>query len=252
MKSIKAKIISAFLLVIFVAIILTTSIIVINLGVINRYKQINQNIIYEQQLKNNIWLLVEDVYNALKSNDYTGYSQRLSQIKTEEGILDIQFALPSANEETKLDYRSVKNTLSAIIDLTDQSKKNFEANGTIVGISDIFQEASADFNFVEQDTADLLFAEAENIANTAKDIQKIQNILTIIVLTTLFLSSIFLIIFAIIFAQKITDPLIKLSIVAKKIIDGNFEINVEERLLKRKDEIGSLSISFCSFRYTSP
>jgi len=244
MKSIKAKIIAAFLLVIFITVLLTGSIITINLSLINRYKQINQNIVYEQALKDNIWLLVEDIYNAFKSNDYTGYEQRLSQIRADENLLDTQFALPSANEETKLDYRSVKNTLNVIIALTDQSKKSFETTGSIVGISDIFQEASTDFSFVEQNTTDLLFAETKNIVAITQNIQNIQNILLPIVFAVLFLVSFGLILFSIIFARRITNPLTRLSVIAKKIIDGNLDIVVEDSLIKRKDEIGSLSLSF--------
>jgi len=244
MRSIRTKIITAFLIVICVTIVLIVSIIIINVSLENRYKQINQNIIYEQQLKDNIWFLVEDIYNALKSNDYIDYDKRLAEIRAEESILDVQFADPSVNEETKLDYRSVKNSLNAVIDLTESTRKSFESTGNISGISNIFTDASTKFDFVKQNTTDLLFAEVKNIANTTQDIQKIQNLLTPIALIILFLSSLGLTIFSILFARKITKPLISLSTIAKGIIDGNTDLSVAENLLKRKDEIGSLSISF--------
>ena len=244
MKSIRTKIIKAFLLVVLGAVILITAIIVVNLNLVNRYKQINQNIIYEEQLRDNVSLLVEDIYNAFKSNNYTDYDTRLADIKTEENILDTRFSDPSANGQTKIDYRSVKNALNAVVDLTENAKNNFEKNGTIIGISDIFQKASADFSFVEQDMRDLLFAEAENITNTTASVQTIQNTLTPIVLAILLLSAIFLVIFSIFFTKKITDPLANLASIAKRIIDGDSKLTVQKELLDRTDEIGSLSVSF--------
>jgi len=244
MRSIRTKIITAFLFVIGIAAILIAAIIAVNLNLVSRYQQINQNIVYEQELKDNISLLVEDIYNAFKSNDYTSYDARLAQIRAEEALLDVQFAGPSANEETRLDYRSVKNALDSVIAVTESAKQSVQETGTINGISDIFAETATKSDFVNQDVADLLFAEAKNIANTTQDIIRTQNLLTPMIVIILCLSSLILIIFSVFFARRITDPLVRLSTIATAVINGDLTLSVGNALLKRKDEIGSLSVAF--------
>lgn len=244
MRSIRTKIIAALFFVICISISLIISIIVINENLLSRYRKINQNIIYEQELKDNIWFLVEDSYNAFKSNDYTAYNKRLNDIKKTENILDTSFADPSVDKQTKLIYRGVKNSFDAVIQIIDKTKSDFDARGNIVGISDIFSKALVKFDFVKQNTTDLILAETKNIAKTTIDIQKVQNALTPIILGVLIIISLFLIIFSFVFANSIVKPLISLSQIAKSITEGNLTKDIPNDLLEKKDEIGSLSISF--------
>lgn len=245
MRSIRTKIITTFLTLVFVTFIFIVSSVVVNINLLDRYNQINENIVYEQQLKDEVWLLVEDSYNALKSGDFTQYNKRLDNIKSIEKILDVNFDKPDINKESRLAYRSVKNSLNSVIDLTEKNIQRQKGNQqNILGISEIFSEAAVKFEFVKETINDLLFVEIKNIAETSKNIQNTQLIFVPLVIVIVLVGSIILIIFSIVFSRKITDPLISLSSIAKSISDGNTDILISKGLLEREDEIGSLSNSF--------
>ena len=53
-----------------------------------------------------------------------------------------------------------------------------------------------------------------------------------------------MVVFANRFAKQLVAPIIKLSKLAEAIASGNLEENIENNILVRKDEIGSLSNSF--------
>ncbi|MFA6341048.1 MAG: ATP-binding protein [Candidatus Paceibacterota bacterium] len=243
-NSIFKKINAALLLIIFTETLFLVSIVTASLVLQNKYRQINENIVYEQSIKNDIWFLVEDSYNGFKAHDYTNYYDRLNKIKETEKILDSRFALPSANLETKIAYRSVKNSLNAIIKVVEDAKKNWEENGEIIGISNAFQEAGIKFEFVKQNVTDLIFAETDNIARTSQDIDDLQSFWTPVIIGLMILLAAVLITFSFIFSKRITDPLIGLSKIAESIVKGNFKLDVGKDLLERKDEIGTLSNSF--------
>ncbi|MBU6370592.1 MAG: HAMP domain-containing protein [Patescibacteria group bacterium] len=244
MQSIRTKITAAFLLIAAGGFVTIAAVAAINISLVGKYQAINQNIITEKALRDNIWNLVEDIYSAFKSNDYSEYDAQLAEIKKEEAVLDEAYALPSADETAKLDYRSVKNALGTIVALTENAKSNFAAQGASADISNIFSQASNDFDFVKQDMTDLIFAETAVIARTTQDINRIQSVITPAVLAFLACSALFLIFFAYTFARRITDPIRKLSDIARRITSGESSLEVSADLLGRTDEIGSLSASF--------
>lgn len=57
------------------------------------------------------------------------------------------------------------------------------------------------------------------------------------------------IIIGVILANYVTQPVNELSLVVKKIGGGNLEEEIDERLLKRKDEIGDLAKEFTDMKY---
>jgi PAS domain S-box-containing protein len=244
MKSIKTKTISAFLAVIGVMIILIALIIVVNLGLTNRYKQINENIVYEQALKDEVWLLVEDGYGGIKTNDYSKYTERLKKILEIENTLNSRFTATAVDKESKVAYRSVRNSLTAVIAVIEETKKDWEEGGELIGTSETFQDAILKFEFVKQNTTDLLLAETKNIAKVTHDIKKIQTFFFLIVGIIVFLVTLILVVFSFVFTKKISGSIIELSETARRISEGDLKISVSGALLERKDEIGSLSKFF--------
>lgn len=246
MKSIKNKIASAFLAVAIMMMAIIAFIIVANFNLLNNYKQINENIVYEQELKDGVLILIEESYKSFSANDYSNYDKKLANLRNIENNLDLRFAEASIDKETKLSYRSIKNSLNSVIDEMNKIKENRKKEGSISGISKSFQSSVEKFDFVKQNISDLLILEARNIAKVTQEIQKKQAQLAIFSGLVVFVATLFLLIFAVIFSRKITKPITNLSLAAERISNGDLSLIIEGGLLERKDELGSLSRSFNS------
>jgi methyl-accepting chemotaxis protein len=244
MNSIKTKIILAFSLILFILAVLVTSIVLVEFNLVDRYKKSNETIIYEQTLKTDVSLLAEYGYNAFKTHDYDQYNAKLSEVNKTESILNTRLSDNSISDETKLAYRSLKNSLNTVVGIISNAKTKLERSGDIVGISAAFTDANNKFEFVKQNINDLLIIETSNISNTTQEITKIQTVVRPAVVISIIVIFFILIIFSLFFARSITDPIIILSKTVEDIISGKTNIKVKNELLERPDEIGSLSISF--------
>jgi len=244
MYSIRSKITTAFIAIVTVMILMVVFIIAINSSLLSEYKKINENIIYEQNLKDNVWLLIEENYKGFTSSDYSKYDAKLIDVRKIESNLDLRFSDPSIDKEIKLAYRSTKNSLNVVINNIEEIKKNNKNVGSISNLTSSFNQSVSDFEFVKQNISDLLILETKNIANLTLEIEKKQTSLYFFVFFTIFFVIFMLSIFLVIFSKKITKPITDLSDIAQKISNGNLSLKIDKSLLDRKDEIGILSISF--------
>jgi len=244
MYSIRSKIITAFIAIVTVMVLMVVFIIAINSSLLNEYKKINENIIYEQNLKDNVWLLIEENYKGFTSSDYSKYDAKLIDVRKTESNLDLRFSDPSIDKEIKLAYRSTKNSLNVVINNIEEIKKNNKNVGSISNLTSSFNQSVSDFEFVKQNISDLLILETKNIANLTLEIEKKQTSLYFFVFSIIFFVILMLSIFLVIFSKKITKPITDLSEIAQKISNGNLSLKIDKSLLNRKDEISTLSISF--------
>src|SRR5574344_280095 len=122
MNSIKTKIIIGFISVIIAFSSFMTFIIIVNNNLLNKYKDVNSNIIKEGNLRDNVWELIEISYRSFNSGDYSPYYKKLEDIKNIERELDVLFLDEGINNKTRLSYRSFKNSLKNIIDSIENSK----------------------------------------------------------------------------------------------------------------------------------
>ncbi len=224
--------------------VLVVVIVLVNIGLTNRYKTINENIVYEQGLKDHISFLVDDIYKGFNSDDYVAYQDRVQKIQAIEKILDVKIADSNSTNDTKIAYRSLKKSLESFFGYIDTSQKGLKEHGSIEGISTVFKEASIKLDFVLQNSTNLILSEFKNIATTTQQIQKIQKIVIIAISLSVILVSIILIVFAVLFSRKIAGPLVELSTVAQKISEGDLNLELHSTILKKNDEIGSLARSF--------
>ena len=246
MKSIKTKITLAFIVVIAIMIMIMATIVIVNFSLLNKYKIINENIVYEQELKDKILLLIEESYKSFNANDYSVYNTKLIEIRSIENNLDIRFSGPDMNSETKLSYRSVKNSLNTVIDEIEKIKNYQNKEGGISYLTTSFQDSMNKFEFVKSNISDLLIIETKNIARVTQEINKKQTLIIFLVSLSMLFATVFLLMFAFIFSKKITRPIIALSEAASRISRGDLSMIINKELLERKDELGSLSKSFNS------
>jgi methyl-accepting chemotaxis protein len=241
MLSVKTKITVSLIAIILVMVGLVVAIMVINRNLIKKYQDINSNIVYEQDLKNSIWLTIEFCYNDFKTGDFTSYEKELSRVKDLENILDVK---TRSNKDTYAAYLGVKNSLNIVVSEVSSAITEWKASGGKTGTASFLENVGTKFEFVKQNTTDLILVETQNIANISQEIQRTQTNLDIVTGIIAILVIISSVIYSLYFAKKITDPITTLSSTAKKIADGDFNINVEAGLLNIKDETGSLATSF--------
>ena len=245
MNSIRSKIIIGFSWIVFIFALLILSIFVININLSNGYKKINNNVIYEQSLRDDIQSLIEISYNSFNTKDYSLYYKKLENIKNTESSLDLIFASDSnVNKETILAYRSLKNSLNIVINEIENNKLALEKNGSIVGVSKSIQDTFAKFEFVKQNITNLLILETKNIVLVTQETDKYQNSFIFYITITITIIIIIVIIFIVIFSRKITKPITYLSEISKKISAGDLNTPIDEKIIKEKDEIGYLADSF--------
>lgn len=244
MKSIRIKITLALTIIIAIMIMIITAVIVANFSFLNQFKKINENIVLEQELKSNVWTLLEEGYAGFNTDDYSKYDLRVKSIRDIESKLDLLMSDKNVNQEIQLSYRSIKNSLNVVMDSIEQIKDNYNKQGSIEGISVIFQDSVEKFEFVKQNITNLLILETENIAVINQSIQKEQNLMIFYVTIIVLIITLLLLIFSFIFSKRITSPIIDLSLVAKKISEGDMSVSIDKKLAENQDETGSLSKSF--------
>lgn len=241
MNSIKFRVLLSYLLLIGVFITLLVITVFLNNRLVSKYEQINNNIIQEQALKDKASGLTDDAYNGFKTNDYSNYDKRLTDILEIEAILDVRFANDMASQVA---YRGAKNSLAAVVNDITEVRKQLDQTGDLGSISQFYQDNTAKFEYVKQNIADLILVETGNLARVTVEMQRTKLILTIIMITIVIIGIVGSIIYAVVISRKITEPIISLSETARNIAEGDLQLNVREDLLTMQDETGSLSNSF--------
>ena len=244
MKSIKSKIFIGFIGVIIIFLSLIFTIFIVNSNLTNNYRNINNNIIKEENLRDGISDLIEISYRSFNTGDYSPYYEKLEEVKKIEKDLDLLFLDDQINNKTKLAYRSFKNSFNAVIDSVEKSKFDIQEKGTIVGVSSAYQETRSKFNLVSENITNLILLEAENLSETISYIDRNQSFLFNVISISIFVIIVIIIIFVFIFSKQITKPLFSLSLLSQKISSGDFSFTVDSSLINRDDEVGKLSNSF--------
>lgn len=244
MNSIKSKIIIAFLAIVFIFASLLAFVFVVNYNLTNGYKAIDNNIILEQSLKDDVLSLIGTSYNSFNTNDYSQYYTQLYKVKTTEDKLDLIFNSSSVDNETKLAYRSLKNSLTTVLGSVEKTKADLVKNGGIVGISKFYQDTISQFEYVKKNIDNLLISETKNIAKTTISINSAQDFLTKLTSIIAILTVLLILFLILIFSNSITKPIFYLYEVSKKITAGNLDIIIDENIKNENNEIGHLATAF--------
>lgn len=244
MNSIKSKIIIAFSVIVFIFASLLAFVFVVNYNLTNGYKAINNNIIFEQSLKDDVLSLIGISYNSFNTNDYSQYYTQLYKVKTTEDKLDLIFNSSSVDIETKLAYRSLKNSLTTVLGNVEKTKADLVKNGGIVGISKFYQDTLIQFEYVKKNIDNLLISETKNIAKTTISINSAQDFLTKLTSIIAILTVLLILFLILIFSNSITKPILYLYEVSKKITGGDLNVIIDENIKNKNNEMGHLASAF--------
>lgn len=166
--------------------------------------------------------------------DYLVSSNNLRQIVT-----NLKTTL--SNNESDLLYVDIKNMMFTYLQHTDFAVQE-KRGRNIDGYTDEFNEATQVYNYINEYIDKLKVVEfRENNANylrLSNELQRLQFFNMIILIVGLCVNFVLVLLFA----YRITEPIIRLSKAASEIAKGNY--NIPKIAVKTNDEIKTLAVSF--------
>ncbi len=240
--SIRQKLIVYFLFIILTLTSVSIVFGVFHLVIVNKYEEIENNIFLQYSLINSTKEIIADY------NDYRNapISDNLDKyLIVHKDIIDtISFLKQKIiNNDSRQLLVIVENTIKNVLNETDEGIESIKKND-IINTSLHYSEANRKFDFVKENTGNLILNEIDYSRILEASIQGIHE-LVIILGSILLLIIIFLsIILSIFWAKKLVSPLVEIISVAKAIAGGNLETHINEKLLNREDEIGDLTNAF--------
>ena len=146
------------------------------------------------------------------------------------------------SQDSKLLLVGVERTVNQVITECDTGLKEVQ-NNDFLDFSTHFVNANKENDFVKSNTSTLLQKELEYLSGTEKNSEKIYRMSLAFSVGIFVLIVVGMIFFARSFSQQLITPLVKLSLFAKDIANGNFQ-NQDKKMLKiTQDETGSLTQS---------
>jgi signal transduction histidine kinase len=215
---------------------------VFHLVIVNKYQEIENNIFLQYSLINSTKEIITN-YNDYRNAPIPDNLEKYSTIH--KNIIDTISILKQeiVNDDSRQLLVIVENTIKNILAETDEGIKNIKEND-ILNTSLHYSEANRKFDFVKENTGNLILNEIDYSRVLEQSIQKIHKLIIIlggILFLIIIFSSVALSIF---WARKLVSPLIEIILTAKAIAGGNLETHIHEKLLNRKDEIGDLTNAF--------
>jgi signal transduction histidine kinase/HAMP domain-containing protein len=183
-------------------------------------------------------VLVKSIHDQQEINQYQGYRSTIEDL-----FAKLDIAITNAN--TRATYLGLKNTVNGVVEKLDAGILATQA-GNITEQSSDYDTALQQSYFVQQNTASLILEELQDSRQLQADIAKWQLISELMGALLLFVIGAGAVSYSIIFSKRIVSPIETLSVLAKKIEQGDLDAPVDPRLLAGTDEVGSLANSFHS------
>jgi signal transduction histidine kinase len=245
MKSIKGRLLWAFLTVIATLSLASLVFIIINFNAVQQYKNISDVMIAEYRMAANAQTLIDayNVYLQSAGTDATKSKDTLNQAEAEIKELTIFLDQNIQDTQSKSDYIGFKASVDKLITQINDSIKRFE-QGSIKDYFSDYNEANKQYGFVRSNGTVLIFSQlkyATSIRDAINQTYLISFTLGVSALVVLILGCI---IFVVRFSHKLTAPLIKLTVASEQVANDNTELAIDQNILQQPNELGSLAKSF--------
>jgi methyl-accepting chemotaxis protein len=245
MNSIRWKLLRAALFIIATLSITSFGFFIMHLVVVENYKSISDNMISEYQLMD------------LTSNLIAAYNTRFRNIsiqdsQSEQAILDINAHIDAlttrldksiVSKDSVVSYIGLKNTITNVRKEIDTGLAALNS-GNVTDVSEHYDTANEKYSFVQDNGAQLILNELKYADSVQQNINTIYQVSAIAAGILLLATSLGCVLYMVSFSQKIVDPVQKLKEFAEQVAGGNMNVKIDETLLTRTDEIGSLSNSY--------
>jgi len=243
MRSIKYKILAAFLVIISVLTVSETFFVGMHFVTIKRYQDITDNMVAEYQIIENTASLISSFNDLVKyvndQNRLNKYNQNRADLLALLGRLNKSIATPDG----EVAYIGLKNTVLQVVASCDDGVAEVH-RGDLTYVTSDYNNANHQNTFVRENTATLILKQlqyTETIRNEIIQDQVIIEIIGILFFLAVILGCVW---YSFIFSRQLITPLARLTRIAKMIEDGDLTAKAEKDLTKRGDEIASLANSF--------
>ncbi|MEW9938331.1 methyl-accepting chemotaxis protein [Clostridium butyricum] len=249
---IKKKLMNSFMVIVVIS-ILTSFISLICLQIINdRYKDAMNNYGFSQGQVDLLGIKVEHSYSMVKEIIVVGNTSDVDRIKTikediEKCNEDINLLLQNIDKENlqndkeqelinniKSDIESYEQVKDRIIEL-GMNNKTAQASQLLRG------QGNPAMDLLTVDISELLSIKIEQCNLLINRLNRLRIIFVMIILATIALSVIFAMKSSKYLSDVIGNPIIKMSKIAKRICDGDLDVEIQ---CESNDEIGELAQSF--------
>ncbi len=222
----KKKIIKAFLTVISFLLISEIFFVVTHFIVTDKYQRITDNMVSEYQLSKDTTDVVNSFYDLIQySNDrerVLAFQGNLSKLQTLLGKLDKSLA----DGASWTVYLGVKNTINLVISEVNSGVENISA-GNFSEVTSYYLKAAQDNNFVRENTGTLLLKELESVETAQADIKKTKFWSEMVGLILCLAAVLGSFLYARFCANKMVEPMQRLTESIKKIGEGNYDENIK-------------------------
>lgn len=241
--SIRSRLFLSFMLVILLLLLINGIFIYIHYRIVGEYQEITDNLILENRFAQDVPEFIQSYVNVVNSphsgERLEAYSVLKERIETTMSVLDTTII----SKESQVSYRGLKNFVNYIVAECDKGVEDM-AEGNITSAAarygDVFEKKS----FIAENTVNLIIKELAYAEMLQKDIEQTNRMVIVTGSASLLIIALFCILFAFMFSRRLTGPVIKLSVTAEEIADGNVKLHLDHSLMEKNDETGSLATSF--------
>lgn len=242
-RTIKSRLLFWSIFFIISMAMVTLFVVIMQNRIIDRYEEMNNNMLLEYNLVEYSRKLTEDYYWYSKSLDQIERKSKYESTRSalEETLLQLDVTI--TDRESRVAYRGIKNI---IINLIEECESGIQdaRRGTLSNTKTHTLVTERLHRYIKENISDLISKENNYLIAELRKLETTRRISSFSGLILHWGITIILIIMAIIYSRKITDPLTKIARVASSISSGNFSDEVDKDLLERKDETGKLSRAF--------
>lgn len=247
LNSIKTRLMLAFIAIIVVLLSQTFYSTNVNFKIVAQYKEVTDNLVLENKFSYYVPELTQSYYNLVNSPKSEERLDKYYQIRDEIEKSFSALDKTIVDENSKIAYRGLKNYVMNVMKLCDEGVEDIKEGRLMESIKK-YEDIVVKIRFIEGISGSLIVSELSYAEKLQKEIEEIHKNMTKIGFILITSITFGCILFAVLFAKRITDSLVDLSKTANRISRGDLKLKVSRSLLEKKDEIGQLAKRFDQMR----
>jgi HAMP domain-containing protein len=245
MQGIQKNLLHAFFAVIVSLTITTIALLSLGFYSLQQYKAISDALIAEYRLVDSLSELIS-AYNERFISTSTNEEQtdrELNQARAEISELTTFLDTAIRNRQSKALYVGLKNSIETVTNTVDKSVSHI-AKGDITNFTSDYYEINKQYEFVRDNGTALIFEELKYASSILDTIDLLHAWSQIIGIGLLVAIVGVCVLYVVRFSKKLTAPLSRLEQLALRVAEGALDVKVDADLREKKDELGSLAVSF--------